>query len=235
MTVTTLTWSDLLGAEKQKPYFQSILAFIAQERRAGKIIYPTQQALFSAFKETPYSTLKVVLLGQDPYHGPGQAHGLSFSVLPGNPLPPSLKNIFKELQADLGIPPSTQGCLKAWAHQGVLLLNTALSVEQGKPQSHAKIGWTLFTDTVIQTIQASPQALVFLLWGAHAQSKRSLIDETKHLVLATSHPSPFSVHQGFSGCRHFSKTNEFLRSKGRTPIEWALEKTIDELSAVVTR
>lgn len=216
------TWSDILGSEKTQPYFKSILEYLAQEKAAGKTIYPPQNELFNAFKETRYDNVKVVILGQDPYHGPGQAHGLSFSVQPGIVPPPSLKNIFKELHADLQLPIPNHGCLQKWANQGVLLLNTSLSVERGQPQSHANIGWTVFTDNVIKKLNEYPKPLVFLLWGAHAQSKRSLINEKKHLVLAAAHPSPFSVHRGFSGCRHFSKANEFLQAHGREPIDWAL-------------
>lgn len=216
------SWTTVLGEEKTKPYFQSILQFLAKERAAGKTIYPSQADLFSAFKETPYHVVKVVLLGQDPYHGPGQAHGLSFSVQSGVSPPPSLKNIFQELHADLGVPIPDHWCLKKWAHQGVLLLNTVLSVEQGKPQSHAAVGWTTFTDQVIHHLNEYPHPLVFLLWGAHAQQKRALIDHPHHLILTTTHPSPLSAHRGFLGCRHFSKTNDFLTTIGQIPIDWAL-------------
>ncbi|MCX7114734.1 MAG: uracil-DNA glycosylase [Gammaproteobacteria bacterium] len=216
------TWADVLDTEKAKPYFQSILQFLEQERRAGKVIYPAHQDLFSAFKETPYANVKVVLLGQDPYHGPGQAHGLSFSVQPGIKPPPSLKNMFKELNTDLQLPIPTHGHLKKWANQGVLLLNTALSVEASQPQSHANIGWSTFTDQVIRNLNAYPTPLVFLLWGAHAQKKSELIDEAKHHILTAAHPSPFSAYRGFLGCRHFSKANAFLASIGREPIDWGL-------------
>jgi len=222
MTKSHRTWTDILGDEKAQPYFKSILQFLSEEKAAGKVIYPESQDLFSAFKETPYEDVKVVILGQDPYHGPGQAHGLSFSVQPGVKPPPSLKNIFKELETDLAMPIPNHGCLKKWANQGVLLLNTSLSVEQNQPQSHAKIGWTTFTDTVISKLNEHEQPLVFLLWGAHAKNKQSLIDGTKHLVLTAAHPSPFSVHQGFFGCQHFSKANAFLSTKGRSPIDWTL-------------
>lgn len=216
------TWTDILGQEKSQAYFQSILHFLAEEKRAGKIIYPAQADLFSAFRETPYDRVKVVILGQDPYHNPGQAHGLSFSVQPGITPPPSLKNIFKELNSDLNMPVPNHGCLTAWANQGVLLLNTSLSVEQNKPQSHAKIGWTTFTDRVIERLNDYPHALVFMLWGAHAKNKRVLITDPRHLVLGAAHPSPFSVHQGFFGCRHFSRANAFLSAQGREPIRWEL-------------
>lgn len=219
---STLNWNDVLGDEKIKPYFKSILQFLAQEKAAGKIIYPPQDELFSAFKETSYDQVKVVILGQDPYHGPGQAHGLSFSVKPGVKPPPSLKNIFQELKNDLNVPIPNHGCLKKWANQGVLLLNTSLSVEAAKPQSHAKIGWTTFTDKVMEQLNDHPQPLVFLLWGAHAKNKGAWIKEQKHLVLTAAHPSPFSVHQGFWGCKHFSRANAFLVSQGREPIDWDL-------------
>lgn len=217
------TWADVLGDEKGKPYFKDILSFLAQEKSAGKTIYPPQNELFSAFKETSYDEVKVVLLGQDPYHGPGQAHGLSFSVNMGIKPPPSLVNIFQELKNDLQLPFPAHGFLKKWANQGVLLLNTSLSVERGKPQSHAHIGWTQFTDTVIKKLNQHPHPLVFLLWGSHAKNKRPLIDEKKHLVLLAAHPSPFSAHNGFLGCRHFSKANAFLQEHGRQPIDWQLD------------
>ncbi len=219
---STLNWNDVLGDEKAKPYFKSILQFLAQEKAEGKVFYPPQDELFSAFKETTYDQVKVVILGQDPYHGPGQAHGLSFSVKPGIKPPPSLKNIFQELKNDLNIPIPNHGCLKKWASQGVLLLNTSLSVESAKPQSHAKIGWTIFTDKVMEQLNNHPEPLVFMLWGAHAKNKGALIDRQKHLVLTAAHPSPFSVHQGFWGCKHFSKANAFLVSHGREPIDWDL-------------
>lgn len=207
---------------KTQPYFTAILDFLAQEKAAGKAIFPPQNEWFAAFKETPFAEIKAVILGQDPYHAPGQAHGLAFSVRPEVPPPPSLKNIFKELHQDLQIPVPKHGCLKKWASQGVLLLNTALSVEQAKPQSHAKIGWRIFTDTVIQKLSAHPQPLVFLLWGAPAKAKRVFIDAKKHLVLTAAHPSPLSAHQGFLGCKHFSKANAFLIEQGRTAIDWDL-------------
>lgn len=222
MVNTALSWTDVIGKEKQQPYFKNILNFLEQETKAGKVIYPAASELFNAFKETPYDSVKVVILGQDPYHGPGQAHGLSFSVKHGIKPPPSLVNIFKELNSDLQISIPKHGCLEQWARQGVLLLNTSLSVEQNTPQSHAKIGWTEFTDNVIRSLNAHPQPLVFMLWGAHAKNKQVLIDNNNHLVLTAAHPSPFSVHQGFYGCKHFSKANEFLLAHGREPIDWSL-------------
>lgn len=222
MTDPVTTWADVLGDEKTQPYFKSILQFLEQEKAAGKTIYPAQNELFNAFKETPYEQVKVVILGQDPYHGPGQAHGLSFSVKLGVKPPPSLKNIFQELKNDLNLPIPNHGCLQKWANQGVLLLNTSLSVEQNQPQSHSKIGWTTFTDNVIKKLNHHARPLVFLLWGAHAKNKSVLIHDKKHLVLTAAHPSPFSVHQGFFGCRHFSKANAFLVAQGREPIDWSL-------------
>ena len=218
---STLTWSDILGSEKEQNYFKDLLQFLAKERAVGKIIYPAENEIFSAFRESPYKDIKVVILGQDPYHGAGQAHGLSFSVKPNVKPPPSLKNIFLELKNDLNIPMPKHGYLKKWANQGVLLLNTALTVEESKPQAHAKIGWTRFTDKVIEKLNEHTEPLVFMLWGAHAKNKGALLNNTKHLVLTAAHPSPFSV-KGFLGCKHFSKANNFLIEKGRQPIDWAL-------------
>lgn len=217
-----LTWADVLAEEKKQAYFLKLLAFIQQEREAGQLIYPAQDELFNAFEATPYDQVKVVILGQDPYHGPGQAHGLSFSVKQGVKPPPSLRNLFLELNNDLGITLPNHGCLTRWAQQGVLLLNTSLSVVEGKPQSHAKIGWSVFTDAVIKQLNNHPLPLVFLLWGRHAEKKGLGVDGTRHLVLTAPHPSPFSAHQGFFGCRHFSKANDFLKAKGRIPVDWSL-------------
>lgn len=224
-SLTDASWSTLLESEKEKPYFKAILNFIATERHAGKTIYPDKTDLFNAFKLTPYDTVKVVILGQDPYHGSGQAHGLSFSVRPGMPHPPSLKNIFKALENDLGIRPPQQGCLTSWAKQGVLLLNTTLSVEAKKPQSHAKIGWQQFTDVVIKSLNQHPEHIVFLLWGSEAQNKANLIDTRRHTILTASHPSPLSAYRGFMSCRHFSQANEYLGKMGRAPINWELSLT----------
>lgn len=218
----TLTWKDVLGEEKEKPYFKAILEFVKKERAAGKKIYPPHKDMFNALKFTPYEQVKVVILGQDPYHGPGQAHGLSFSVQPGVPFPPSLQNIFKELHSDMGIPSPKTGCLEKWAQQGVLLLNAALSVEAGKPQSHANIGWHEFTDSVISSLNESPNEIVFLLWGAYAQKKSVLINTLRHHILKAPHPSPLSANRGFFGCKHFSKANELLRQAGREEIDWSL-------------
>lgn len=220
--IDTPTWKTILGDEKQKPYFQAILDFIKTERAAGKIIYPTQEDIFNALKFTPFEKVKVVILGQDPYHGPQQAHGLSFSVRPGVPPPPSLQNIFKELQADLGIPKPSHGCLEKWAQQGVLLLNAVLTVEADKPQSHAHIGWQRFTDQVISCLNDHPQSIIFLLWGAYAQQKSQLITNLRHRILKAPHPSPLSANRGFLGCRHFSQANQLLQQLGREPIDWHL-------------
>lgn len=216
------SWKQVLKDEFDKPYFQQIVAFIKTEKTAGKIIYPPGQLIFNAFSKTPFAKVEVVLLGQDPYHNKGQAHGLSFSVPPGVQPPPSLINIFKELKADIGIQIPATGDLESWATQGVLLLNASLSVRQNEPGSHSKIGWLRFTDTVIEKLSEQKKGIIFLLWGKFAQEKQSLIDETKHIVLKAAHPSPFSADKGFFGCRHFSKTNELLVKQNKEPINWKL-------------
>ena len=216
------SWKVALKDEFTKDYFLQIATFIKTEKALGKIIYPPGTLLFNAFDKTPFDKVKVVLLGQDPYHNPGQAHGLSFSVPQGVTKPPSLINIFKELQTDLGIAPSVDGNLEKWAMQGVLLLNASLTVRKNEPGSHSKIGWINFTDAVIKKISTKKKGLVFLLWGKFAQDKQALIDETKHHVLKAAHPSPFSADKGFFGCKHFSKTNEFLMLEGLQPIDWKL-------------
>jgi uracil-DNA glycosylase len=216
------SWKEILKEEFNKPYFQQIVLHIKTEKSQGKIIYPPGSLIFNAFNTTPFSKLKVVILGQDPYHGAGQAHGLCFSVQYGVPPPPSLVNIFKEIHEDLGIPIPSHGNLTHWAEQGVFLLNASLTVRAGEPMSHARIGWAEFTNTVIKKISELKSNVVFILWGKFAQEKRTLIDESKHLVLRTVHPSPLSAHAGFFGCRHFSKTNEYLVSKGIDPIDWQL-------------
>ena len=216
------SWKKVLKEEFDKIYFQQIVTFLKAEKAAGKIIYPPGPFIFNAFNKTPFLKVKVVLLGQDPYHNKGQAHGLSFSVPNGIPKPPSLVNIFKELETDLGIAPAQNGNLEKWAMQGVLLLNASLTVRQNEPGSHSKIGWLQFTDTVISKISAHQDGVIFLLWGRFAQDKQALIDETKHYVLKAAHPSPFSADKGFFGCRHFSKTNELLTLQHKGPIDWKL-------------
>jgi uracil-DNA glycosylase len=216
------SWKEILKAEFNKPYFEQIALHIKTEKEQGKIIYPPGSLLFNAFNTTPFNKVKVVLLGQDPYHGKGQAHGLCFSVQTGVPPPPSLVNIFKELQDDIGIAIPDHGNLTHWAQQGVFLLNASLSVRAGEPMSHSKIGWAEFTDTVIKKIAEQRKNVVFLLWGKFAQEKRVLIDETNHCILRSVHPSPLSAYGGFFGCKHFSKTNEYLISKRIDPIDWSL-------------
>ncbi|MDB5201267.1 MAG: Uracil-DNA glycosylase [Ferruginibacter sp.] len=219
------SWKELLKDEFSKIYFQQIVSFLKTEKSLGKTIYPPGSLIFNAFNQTPFNEVKVVILGQDPYHGAGQAHGLSFSVSDGIKPPPSLVNIFKEIKSDIGIDmPANYGNLTAWAKQGVLLLNAALSVRAGEPFSHAKYGWADFTDQVIQKISDEKEGVVFLLWGKFAQDKQGLIDETKHHVLKAAHPSPFSADKGFFGCKHFSKTNELLMRDGKQPIDWSLAK-----------
>lgn len=216
------SWKEALKNEFSKPYFQQIALHIKTEKSQGKIIYPPGRFIFNAFDTTPLDKIKVVILGQDPYHGPGQAHGLCFSVQNGVPPPPSLVNIFKELHSDIGIAIPNHGNLTHWAEQGVFLLNASLTVRAGEPMSHSKIGWASFTDTVIKTISDQRDHVVFMLWGKFAQEKRVLIDESKHLILKAAHPSPLSASAGFFGCKHFSKANAYLVSKGIDPIDWSL-------------
>jgi uracil-DNA glycosylase len=217
------SWKELLKNEFARSYFQQIVTFLKTEKAAGKTIYPPGALIFNAFNQTPVAKLKVVILGQDPYHGPGQAHGLSFSVPNGIKPPPSLVNIYKEIQTDIGVAmPLQYGNLTKWAAQGVLLLNAALTVRANEPFSHAAFGWADFTDAVIKKISDEKEGIVFLLWGKFAQEKQQLIDETKHHVLKAAHPSPFSADKGFFGCKHFSKTNEFLVKQGLAPIDWKL-------------
>lgn len=216
------SWKEILQEEFSKPYFKQITEHLKTEKAQGKIIYPPGPLIFNAFQQTPFDAVKIVLLGQDPYHGPRQAMGLSFSVNDGVPPPPSLLNIFKELQDDVGIPMPKTGNLTPWAQQGVLLLNASLTVRAGEPMSHAKIGWHHFTDTVIQKVSEQKKDVVFLLWGRFAQEKTALIDTRKHHVLKAAHPSPLAAKNGFFGCRHFSKTNQILVKNGIDPIDWAL-------------
>ncbi|QHB18190.1 uracil-DNA glycosylase [Mannheimia pernigra] len=217
------TWTEALGEEKQKNYFQQILKYVHNERLAGKVIYPPQNEVFSAFALTEFSEVKVVILGQDPYHGPNQAHGLAFSVKPPVAPPPSLVNMYKELADDIaGFQIPRHGYLVEWAKQGVFMLNTSLTVEQGRAGSHSQIGWEAFTDKVIAQLNEHRENLVFLLWGSHAQRKGQFIDRNRHCVLASPHPSPLSAYRGFLGCKHFSKANNYLISKQISPINWQL-------------
>lgn len=221
MMKINLNWHDVIGDEKEKPYFQQIIQFVTAQRESGKMIYPPAQDVFNAFRFTPFNDIKVVILGQDPYHGPNQAHGLSFSVLPGVKPPPSLMNIYKELFTDIdGFTIPTHGYLASWATQGVLLLNTVLTVGAGQAHSHAKIGWETFTDQVIATIDQHLEGVVFLLWGSPAQKKGQFINRQKHHVLTSVHPSPLSAHRGFLGCKHFSQTNKLILQQDKTPIDW---------------
>ena len=217
-----ITWRMVLGDEKQKSYFQDILDYVKNERKLGKVIYPPQKDIFNSLKLTAYESVKVVILGQDPYHGPNQAHGLSFSVRPGIPAPPSLQNIFKELHNDVGFSIPSHGCLEQWAKRGVLLLNAVLTVEAGKPKSHANIAWHQFTDQVIIILNNHPKGIVFLLWGSYAKQKAELITNLRHWILKAPHPSPLSAKRGFFGCRHFSRANALLREIGRQEIDWSL-------------
>jgi len=214
------SWKTVLSNEFTKPYFQQIAGYLKIEKSQGKIIYPPGSLIFNAFNKTAFNKVKVVILGQDPYHGTGQAHGLCFSVQDGIALPPSLVNIYKELNTDIGLKIPATGNLTKWADQGVFLLNASLTVRAGEPMSHAKIGWAYFTDAVIKTISNEKEGVVFLLWGKFAQDKQVLIDETKHHVLKAAHPSPLSAHNGFFGCRHFSKTNALLMKQGLDPVDW---------------
>ena len=217
------TWKEAIGEEKEKPYFQQILQQVHQARHAGVKIYPPQNEVFSAFSLTEFNQVKVVILGQDPYHRPNQAHGLSFSVKPPVAPPPSLINIYKELATDIeGFVIPKHGYLVDWAKQGVLLLNTVLTVEEGKANSHANWGWETFTDKVIAKLNAHRENIVFLLWGSHAQKKGGFIDRNKHCVLTAPHPSPLAAHRGFFGCHHFSKVNEYLKAHGMAEINWQL-------------
>ena len=215
------SWKDALAPEFGKPYFEQLVRFLHQEKAAGKVIYPPGSQIFRAFELTPLDRVKVVILGQDPYHNPGEAMGLSFSVPDGVRMPPSLRNIFAEIESDLGIRMSGRPNLENWARQGVLLLNSILTVEAGKAASHRGIGWQEFTDAVIRTLSERREGIVFLLWGNFAKAKAALIDSSRHHVLQAAHPSPLAGG-AFFGCRHFSKTNQILVSEGKTPIDWQL-------------
>ncbi|MCA1292935.1 uracil-DNA glycosylase [Paenibacillus sp. alder61] len=214
-------WDEVLQEEVQKPYFQDLRYALAREYKQHTV-YPPKELLFSALKLTPYERTRVVILGQDPYHGPGQAHGLSFSVMPGVRIPPSLQNIYKELESDLGISAPNHGYLLHWAEQGVLMLNAVLTVREGQPNSHKGLGWEQFTDAIMMKLNERLEPLVFILWGSYAQQKGAFIDRRRHKVIRSPHPSPLSAHRGFLGSRPFSQTNDFLREQGLGPIDWAL-------------
>ncbi len=221
MTDIATSWAEAIGQEKQKPYFTSLRERVREARQSGQIIYPAEQDTFSAFRLTPLDQVKVVILGQDPYHGPDQAHGLAFSVKPSVRIPPSLLNIYKELSQDIpGFTMPRHGYLEKWAQQGVLLLNTVLTVQAGQAHSHAAWGWETFTDEVIRALNEKREHLVFMLWGNHARKKGAFIDSQRHLVLTGVHPSPLSASRGFFGCGHFSKANDYLRKNGIEPVDW---------------
>lgn len=217
-------WQQIFDEEAKKPYFIELCAFVKKERESGKKVYPPERLVFNAFMKTPYDKVKVVIVGQDPYHGAGQAHGLSFSVLPGIPLPPSLKNIYKELCEDVGCAMPSHGCLEKWAEQGVLLLNVTLTVEEKEPLSHHNRGWERFTDACIQALALRDDPIIFVLWGKKALDKCMRVPELHnrghHTILTAAHPSPFSAHSGFFGCKHFSKINQILIERGQAPIDW---------------
>jgi uracil-DNA glycosylase len=216
------SWKARLGDYFERPPMQALAEFLRHEKRLGKVIYPPGPEIFAAFEHTPFEAVRVVILGQDPYHGPGQAHGLCFSVRPDVAVPPSLINIFKEIRRDLGIAPPDHGCLTPWADRGVLLLNSVLTVERGQAGAHQGKGWEGFTDAAIAALNREREGLVFLLWGAYAQRKGQLIDPARHHVLQSVHPSPLSAHRGFLGCGHFSAANQYLQAQGLAPIDWSL-------------
>jgi len=216
------SWQAVLGSELEQPYMHNLREFLKAEKAAGKIIFPPGPQIFNAFNHTPFQQVRVVIIGQDPYHGPGQAHGLSFSVQPGVKIPPSLVNIFKEIEGDLGLHMSGSGDLTPWADQGVLLLNATLTVEQANAGSHQGKGWEQFTDAAIRALNEQREGLVFVLWGSYAQKKGAVIDPQKHLVLKSVHPSPLSAHRGFFGNHQFSRINDYLISRGEAPIQWQL-------------
>jgi len=222
------SWLEGLGNEFEQPYMVKLCAFLAAEQAAGKVIYPSGDELFNAFNYTPLEQVRVVILGQDPYHGPEQAHGLCFSVKPGVPVPPSLRNIYREIQAELGVTMPAHGCLDSWARQGVLLLNSVLSVEQGMAASHQGQGWEQFTDRAIELVNRETESVVFMLWGAYAQRKGAIIDQQRHCVLKAPHPSPLSAHRGFVGCGHFQQANNYLLARGRGTIDWSVPVQPDQ-------
>lgn len=215
-------WKTFLEPEFEQDYMQALRKFLKQRLDAGAVIYPPAKDRFNAFSYTPFEQVKVVILGQDPYHGPGQAHGLCFSVRPGVTPPPSLKNIFRELESDLGISSPGHGNLESWARQGVFLLNSVLTVEQGKPGAHQGKGWERFTDKAVELLNARCDNIVFMLWGSYALKKGSIVDRSRHLVMEATHPSPLSAHRGFLGCRHFSRANAYLKQHHQAPIDWKL-------------
>ena len=227
------SWKARVGDYLQRPDMRELGAFLRQEKARGKHIFPPGPRIFAALDATPFDQVKVVVLGQDPYHGAGQAHGLCFSVLPGVPVPPSLQNIYKELKADLGIAPADHGCLLPWARQGVLLLNAVLTVEEGKAGAHQGKGWEGFTDAIVQALDREREGLVFMLWGSYAQAKGKLVDPRRHCMLRAPHPSPLSAHRGFLGCGHFGKANRWLEGARQAPIDWALppRATVEALLA----
>jgi uracil-DNA glycosylase len=216
------SWKARLGGYLERPQMRELADFLRVEKRAGKVLYPPGAEIFNAFEHTPFDKVRVVILGQDPYHGPGQAHGLCFSVRPGVPPPPSLVNVFKEIQRDLGIAPPDHGCLTPWADRGVLLLNSVLTVERGNAASHQGKGWEGFTDAAIDALNRERDGIVFMLWGSYAQRKGQLIDRRRHRVLTSVHPSPLSAHRGFLGCGHFSAANRYLEEREEAPIDWSL-------------
>ncbi len=216
------SWKLHLQDEFNQPYMQQLRDFLLSRKRAGASIYPAGENYFRAMALTPFDAVKVVIIGQDPYHRVGQAQGLCFSVPPGVPVPPSLANIYRELEQDLGLQPPTHGCLESWAHQGVLLLNSILTVEDGTPGAHSGRGWEILTDKIVETLDRVHQHLVFLLWGSYAQRKGQMLNREKHLLLTSSHPSPLSAYRGFLGCRHFSRANAWLEQHGERPIDWQL-------------
>ena len=220
------SWRAHLAPEFELPYMQQLKQFLLEQKLAGKVIYPESNNIFNAFNSTPLDHVKVVILGQDPYHGPNQAHGLCFSVQLGIQTPPSLQNIYKEIQRDLALPIPAHGFLQSWANQGVFLLNATLTVEQAKAGAHQGRGWERFTDRAIQIVNDQREGVVFLLWGSYAQKKGALIDGRKHLILRAPHPSPLSAYRGFMGCGHFSKVNEYLAGKGQAPIDWRLPQVV---------
>ena len=215
-------WLEALGDEFDQPYMQDLRRFLLARKQAGAEVYPPGPNIFNALDSTPPSRVKVVILGQDPYHGPGQAHGLCFSVQPGVRVPPSLVNVYKELRDDIGFVIPRHGCLQAWADHGVLLLNAVLTVERGNAGAHQGKGWERFTDRVVEVVNSGPKPVVFLLWGSHAKKKGQGIDRNRHLVLTAPHPSPLSAHRGFLGCKHFSRANTWLEQQGQAPIDWSL-------------